>query len=74
MVREKEEEGVFASGKGVDEKIDFRKYKEKSLREVYLQDQGYCEWAVRQNPVTRKLKSLKYFFRCMVDITERNRM
>ena len=69
LIRRKNEEGFFRKGSGPDEKFDFGKHHGRSFKEVYLWDQGYCQWAIQQKPQTKTLLSFKYFARRMGDIT-----
>ena len=46
LIRRKEEDGFFRKGSGPDEKFDFGKHHGRSFKDVYLWDQGYCQWAL----------------------------
>ena len=65
--------GMFRDRNGTNEVLDFGKHVGKTLRQVHLEDQGYCDWAVRQVPPSApKLSQLKYFLRRMSDLTRKN--
>ena len=65
--------GVFREGNSPDEIIDFGKHVGKTFRDVYLNDQEYCSWTMKQErPGARKLVQFKYFLRRMQDLTKRN--
>ena len=65
--------GVFRQGNSPDEIIDFGKHAGKTFKDLYLTDQEYCRWTMRQErPGARKLVQSKYFLRRMQDLTERN--
>ena len=66
-------QGVFREGNSPDEIIDFGKHAGKTFRDVYLNDQEYCSWTMKQErPGARKLVQFKYFLRRMQDLTKRN--
>ena len=72
LIRRKNAEGYFRKGNGPDEEFDFGKHYGKSFKEVYLWDQGYCQWTLQQSqPQARKLMNFKYFLRRMGDITDK---
>ena len=74
LIRRKNEEGYFRKGNGPDEEFDFGKHYGKSFKEVYLGDQGYCQWTLQQSqPQARKLMNFKYFLRRMGDITDKEK-
>ena len=50
--------GMFQEGSGPDDKFDFGKHQGWTFREMYLLDDNYCEWTVRQEHVMRTRKSL----------------
>ena len=65
--------GVFREGNSPDEIIDFGKHAGKTFKDVYLTDQEYCSWTMKQErPGARKLVQFKYFLRRMQDLTKRN--
>ena len=65
--------GVFREGNSSNERLDFGKHAGKTFRDVYLNDQGYCSWTMRQErPGAKKLVQFKYFLRTMEDLTKRN--
>ena len=48
--------GVFREGNSPDEIIDFGKHAVKTFKDVYLTDQEYCSWTMKQErPGARKL-------------------
>ena len=65
--------GVFREGNSPNERLDFGKHAWKTFRDVYLNDQVYCSWTMRQErPGPKKLVQFKYFLRRMEDLTKRN--
>ena len=73
VMRDGMKKGVFREGNSPDEIIDFGKHAGKTFKEVYLTDQEYCNWTMRQErPAARKLVQFKYFLRRMQDLTKRN--
>ena len=65
--------GVFREGNSPDEIIDFGKHVVKTFRDVYLNDQEYCSWTMKQErPGARKLVQFKYFLWRLQDLTKRN--
>ena len=65
--------GVFREGSSPDEKIDFGKDVGKTFKDVYLTDQEYCNWTMKQErPGAKKLVQFKYFLGRMQDLTKRN--
>ena len=65
--------GVFREGDSPGEIIDFGKHVGKTFKDVYLNDQEYCSWTMKQEgPGARKLVQIKYFLRRMQDLTKRN--
>ena len=63
---------VFREGNSPNERPDFGKHVGKTFRDVYLNDQGYCSWTMRQErPGAKKLVQFKYFRRRMEDLTKR---
>ena len=52
--------GVFREGNSPNERLDFGKHAGKTFRDVYLNDQGYCSWTMRQErPGAKKLVQFK---------------
>ena len=65
--------GVFREGNSPDEIIDFGKHVGKTFKDVYLTDQEYCSWTMKQErPGWRKLVQYKCFLRRVQDLTKRN--
>ena len=65
--------GVFRESNSPDEIIDFGTHVGKTFKDVYLTDQEYCSWTMKQErPGARKLVEFKYFLRRMQDLTKRN--
>ena len=64
---------MFRNVNGPNEVLDFGKQVGKTLRQVYLEDQGYCDWAMEQVPPSApKLSQFIHFFRKMSDLTRKN--
>ena len=65
--------GVLREGNSPDEIIDFGKHVVKTFKDVYLNDQEYCSWTMKQErPGARKLVEFKYFFWRVQYLTKRN--
>ena len=73
VMRDGMKKGVFSEGNSPDETIDFGKHAGKTFKDVYLTDQEYCSWTMKQErPGARKLVQFKYFLGRMQDLTKRN--
>ena len=59
----------FQEGGGPDCVFNFGKYEGQTFAAVYLKDQSYVEWAVKQDKCrTWKLKAFKYFVLRLCDL------
>ena len=48
IMRDALKKGVFREGNSPNERLDFGKHAGKTFRDVYLEDQGFCGWTLRQ--------------------------
>ena len=65
--------GVFREGKSPNGRLDLGKHAGKTFREVYVKDQEYCGWTMRQEkPGAKKLVQFEYFLERMEDLTKKN--
>ena len=71
VMRDGMKKGVFRQGNSQNERLDFGKHAGKTFREVYLEDQGYSGWTVRQEkPGAKKLGQFSSTF--LEDLTKKN--
>ena len=59
----------FQEGRGPDGVFNFGKYEGQTFAAVYLKDQSYAEWAVKQDKCWKwKLKCIKFFQKRLSDL------
>ena len=68
-MRDGMKKGVLREGNSPNERLDSGKHAGKTFWEVYLGDQVYCGWTMRQEkPGAKKLVQFKYFLPRVEDL------